>query len=71
MLMFSRAAYEYLLYTVPQQYPEISASSLHLFTVSGTSGLVAGSVWFHNGLELRVRIIATRRLASDFRLPIC
>jgi hypothetical protein len=55
MLLFSRAAYEYLLYTIPQQYPEVKTSSLHLFTVSGTSGLVAGSVWFHNGLELRVR----------------
>jgi len=55
MLSFSRAAYEYLLYTIPQRYVEVKTSSLHLFTVSETSGLVSGSVWFHNGLELHVR----------------
>jgi hypothetical protein len=52
---FSRSAYEHLLYTLPQQYPEIASSSLHLFTTSATTGLVEGSVQFHNGLELRVR----------------
>jgi len=52
---FSRLAYERLLYTLPQQYPEIKLSSLHLFTTAATAGMVKGSVWFHNGLELRVR----------------
>lgn len=52
---FSRSAYEHLLYTLPQQHPEIASSSLHLFTTSATTGLVEGSVQFHNGLELRVR----------------
>ncbi|MFL7794354.1 MAG: DUF6516 family protein [Anaerolineae bacterium] len=52
---FSRSAYEHLLYTLPQQHPEIASSSLHLFTTSATVGLVTGSVQFHNGLELRVR----------------
>jgi hypothetical protein len=52
---FSRLAYEHLLYTLPSQYPEIASSSLHLFTTAATTGLVSGSVWFHNGLELRVR----------------
>ena len=52
---FSRLAYEYLLYTLPQEYPEIVSSSLHLYTTSATIGLVTGSVWFRNGLELRVR----------------
>ncbi len=52
---FSRSAYEHLLYTLPQQHPEIASSSLHLFTTSATTGLVEGSVHFHNGLELRVR----------------
>jgi hypothetical protein len=51
---FSRLAYEHLLYTLPQQYPEIASSSLHLFTISATTGLVEGSVRFRNGLELRV-----------------
>lgn len=52
---FSRLAYEHLLYTLPQRYPEVASSSLHLFTTSATTGLVRGSVWFYNGLELRVR----------------
>jgi len=52
---FSRSAYEHLLYTLPQQYPEVASSSLHLFTRSATVGLVKGSVQLHNGLELRVR----------------
>ncbi len=55
MPRFSRLAYEHLLYTLPSQYPEISSSSLHLFTTGATTGLVRGRVWFHNGLELRVR----------------
>ena len=52
---FSRLAYEHLLYTLPQQYPEVKSSSLRLFTMAATTGLVEGSVWFDNGLELRVR----------------
>jgi hypothetical protein len=55
MPQFSRRAYEHLLYTLPHQYPEIRSSSLHLFTTAATTGLVRGSVWFHKGLELRVR----------------
>ena len=55
MPKFSRLAYEHLLYTLPQQYPEVASSLLHLFTTGATNGLVKGSVWFHNGLELRVR----------------
>jgi hypothetical protein len=54
MSRLSRSAYEHLLYTLPQQYPEVASSSLHLFTTSATVGLVKGSVQFHNGLELRV-----------------
>ena len=55
MLRFSRLAYERLLYTLTHQYSEIQSSSLHLFTMTATAGVVKGSVWFHNGLELRVR----------------
>lgn len=54
MSRLSRSTYEHLLYTLPQQYPEVASSSLHLFTTSATVGLVKGSVQFHNGLELRV-----------------
>ena len=55
MPKFSRSAYEHLIYTLPQQYPEIASSSLHLYTASATVGLVKGSVRFRNGLELCVR----------------
>ncbi len=55
MPQFSRLSYEHLLYTLPQQYPEVTTSSLHLFTAGATAGVVKGSVWFRNGLELRVR----------------
>jgi hypothetical protein len=55
MPAFSRAEYEHLLYMLPAQHPEIASSSLHLFTTSATAGLIRGSVWFNNGLELRVR----------------
>ena len=55
MPKFSHLVYEHLIYTLPQQYPEVASSSLHLFTTAATIGLVKGSVWFHNGLELRVR----------------
>lgn len=52
---FSRLEYERLLYTLPQPYAEVKSSSLHFFTTSGSTGLVRGSVWFHNGLELDVQ----------------
>ena len=52
---FSRLKYERLLYTLPQSYSEVKSSSLHFFTTSGSAGLVRGSVWFHNGLELCVQ----------------
>jgi hypothetical protein len=54
MFSFSRLAYEHLLYTVVQQYPEVKTSSLHLFTVSESTGKVEGHVLFYNGLELRI-----------------
>jgi hypothetical protein len=46
MFSFSRLAYEHLLYTVVQQYPEVRTSSLHLFTVSESTGKVEGHVLF-------------------------
>jgi hypothetical protein len=52
---FSRFEYERLLYTLPQSYPEVKSSSLRFFTTSASVGLVRGSVWFHNGLELCVQ----------------
>lgn len=56
MVSFSRAEYERFLYTLAEAYPdEVVSSSLHLFTVSVTAACVSGSIWFRNGLELRVQ----------------
>ena len=50
----SRQDYELLIYTLPQRYPEVILSSLHLFTTSRGTATVKGSVRFRTGLELRV-----------------
>ena len=54
MAGFSRADYESRLYSLAEQYPEIASTSLRLYTNSATTALVRGSVYFCNGLELRV-----------------
>ena len=50
----SREAYERLIYSLPSTHSEIQSSTLHLYTNSPTTCFVRGSVWFQNGLELRV-----------------
>jgi len=50
----SQANYERLIYTLPQDYPDVISSSLHLYTASRGTAVVRGSVHFRNGLELRV-----------------
>ncbi len=54
MPAFTRADYENLLYTLPERFPDISASTLRLYTQSATTAFVRGVVQFRNGLELRV-----------------
>jgi hypothetical protein len=54
MAFSPRGAYERLIYSLPDTHPEIQASTLHLYTNSPTTGLVRGSLWFRNRLELRV-----------------
>lgn len=49
-----RAEYERMLYALPDTYPEILHSTVKLYTNSSTTCLVRGSVFLHNGLELRV-----------------
>jgi len=43
-----------LIYALPQDYPDVVSSSLHLYTVSRGVAVVRGSLCFRNGLELRV-----------------
>ncbi|MFQ5343991.1 MAG: DUF6516 family protein [Anaerolineae bacterium] len=53
----SRDEYERLLYTLPQRYPGIVSSTVHLYTTSRSTAIVRGSVHFRSGLELRIHEI--------------
>jgi hypothetical protein len=57
MSFLSPADYERLVYTLPQDHPEVVSSSLHLYTTSRGTAIVRGSIRFRNGLELRVNEI--------------
>jgi hypothetical protein len=50
----SQADYELLVYTLPQSYPEVISSSLHLYNTSHGTAVVRGNIRFRSGLELRV-----------------
>jgi hypothetical protein len=50
----SQADYERLVYTLPQNHPEVASSSLHLYTTSRGTAIVRGSIRFSNGFELQV-----------------
>jgi hypothetical protein len=54
MPAFSRAEYEKSLYSLTEQYPAVSSSTLRLYTHSATTAFVRGSIYFKNGLELRI-----------------
>jgi hypothetical protein len=53
-MAFNRQTYEALLYGLPERYAGVTSSTLRLYNNSATSGIVRGSVYFANGLELRV-----------------
>jgi len=50
----TKPEYEQFLYAVVGQFQAVRQSTLHFFTTSSHAGLVRGSVYFQNGLELRV-----------------
>jgi hypothetical protein len=50
----SRPEYERLVYSLPHDHPEISHSTLRLYSTSALTAIVEGSVLFHSGLELRI-----------------
>lgn len=50
----NKLEYERFLYGIAGQFAGVRHSTLHFFTTSSRAGLVRGSVWFDNGLELRV-----------------
>lgn len=49
-----RAEYEHFIYTIAELFSVVEKSSLHFFTSSATAGLLKGTLWFRNGLKLRV-----------------
>jgi hypothetical protein len=56
MPAFSRAEYEKLIYSLAEHYPDISSSTLHLYTHSATTALVRGSLYFRKTSSRRPRI---------------
>ncbi len=57
----SRAEYEQLLYSLPEQFPEIETSTLRLYSTSKYAASVKGQVHFRNGLVLRVTEVVDLR----------
>ncbi len=56
MSLPGRANYEIYLYELPEQFiGGITSSTLRLFSTSALTARVEGSLYFFNGLELRVR----------------
>lgn len=68
----SRSDYEQLVYMLPQSHPGVVSSSLRLYTVSRGTATIKGSVYFQNGLELRVIEIVdfVSRQISDYSYTV-
>lgn len=49
-----RETYEHFIYSLADSYSEVRSSTLHLYPNSASTCFIRGSVWFQNGLELRV-----------------
>jgi hypothetical protein len=49
-----RESYERFVDSLVDSYPEIVSSTVYLFTNNSTTSFVRGSIWFRNGLELRI-----------------
>jgi hypothetical protein len=50
----SRSEYEHYLYSLLPQHPQVSRSTLRLFTNSSTTAIIRGEVELQNGLAIRV-----------------
>jgi len=50
----SRPEYERLVYSLPDDHPEITRSTLRLYSTSALTAIVEGSVYLRNSLELRI-----------------
>lgn len=50
----TRTEYENFLYHIQGAFPEVAASTLHLYSTSALTAIVEGSVHLHGGLEIRI-----------------
>ena len=50
----SRSEYERFIYTINKSYPIVEKSTLHFFSTSAAAGMLKGTIWFRNGLRLKV-----------------
>ena len=53
-MLTSGEEYERFIYTLPNRYPNIEVSTLHLIPTGAAAGRLMGSVTFGEGIELRV-----------------
>ncbi len=50
----SRAEYERFIYTITKAFSIVEKSTLHFFSTSAAAGMLRGTIWFRNGLRLKV-----------------
>ena len=50
----ARSEYERLIYTITKTYAIVKKSTLHFFSTSAAAGMLKGTIWFRNGLRLKV-----------------
>lgn len=54
MALSSKSKYEEFIYGLVEAHPELTRSTLALYTVGAHAAIVQGSLFFANGLELRI-----------------
>ena len=50
----ARAEYYRFIYGITGNQTSVKKSTLHFFSTSAAAGMVKGTIWFHNGLKLKV-----------------
>ena len=48
-----RSEYETLIYSLPDQFPEIETSTLHIYSTSAFTGTLEGAVILKNGIRIQ------------------
>jgi hypothetical protein len=72
-LLLSRPEYERWLYAIPETYPSVRSSTVRFFTTSSTTSVVAGTVFFRSGHELRVSELVDHAAGEilDYGYEVC